>query len=206
MQQNVMKLFHSYYIRGVILKISHRFLSQLTETCCRRRYQYEVLQCGEVKKLIKERSSPEDESSYYVSIEDFFAIIQPAYIVTGHGGRDCLLKHLSLKDANITREAVELFKTYCITFQEKTKRSKTKGVTNDLNSRCQVNLIGMQSSLQAQNKWIMVYLCHISLSSSTHSHQREQLRLLFQLLDILLIGAPCIFQSDLSSLPRWFEN
>ncbi|XP_068237236.1 KRAB-A domain-containing protein 2-like [Palaemon carinicauda] len=129
---------------------------------------YEVLHCGNEEKLIHTCSSAEDQHSYYVSIEDTFAIIQLAHIATGHGRRTRMLKQLSLKYANITREAVDLFKSYCITCQLKTKKSKTKGVvvrailTEDFNSRCQVDLIDMQSSPHAQHKWIIVYQCHLT--------------------------------------------
>jgi len=86
--------------------------------------KYEVLQCGDVEKLIKKRSSPEDPPIYYVCIEETYATIQRAHIATGHGGRDRMLKHLSTKYANITRECVDLFKSYCVPCQEKIKRPK----------------------------------------------------------------------------------
>ena len=87
--------------------------------------KYELLTCGTVEKLIKKRNSPEDCLKYYVTIEDTYDIISKAHIATGYGGCDRMLKHLNPKYGNITTEAVELFKSYCIVCQEKRKRPKT---------------------------------------------------------------------------------
>ena len=166
--------------------------------------KYEVLTCGDVEKLIKKKKSPEDHPVYYATIEDTYDIISKAHIATGHGGRDRMLKHLNQKYANITTEAVELFKSYCIVCQEKRKRPKTTGVvvkpilSREFNSRGQVDLIDMQSAPQGRFKWIMVYQCHLTkfvilrpLSS------KRAAEVAFQLLDIfLLFGAPAILQSD----------
>ena len=38
--------------------------------------------------------------------------------MVGLGGRDRMLKHLSTKYANIPRECVDLFKSYCVPCQE----------------------------------------------------------------------------------------
>ena len=51
---------------------------------------------------------------FTVCIEETYAIIQQAHIATDHGGHDHMLKHLSTKNANITRECVDLFKSYCV--------------------------------------------------------------------------------------------
>ena len=166
--------------------------------------KYEVLTCGDVEKLIKKRMSPEDRPVYYVTIEDTYDIISKAHIATGHGGRDRMLKHLNQKYANVTTDAVEIFKSYCHVCQEKRKRPKTTGVvvrpilSHEFNSRSQVDLIDMQSAPQGQFKWIMVYQCHLTkfvilrpLSS------KRAAEVAFQLLDIfLLFGAPAILQSD----------
>ena len=90
--------------------------------------KYEVLVCGDVEKLIKKRKTPEESPMYYATIEDTYDIINKAHIATGHGGRDRMLKHLGPKYANITTEAVELYKSYCLVCQEKRKRVKTTGV------------------------------------------------------------------------------
>ena len=71
------------------------------------------------------------------------------HIATGHGGRDRMLKHVGKKYANITRETVDLFKSFCVCCQEKIKRPKTTGVvvrpilSQDFSLRCQVDLIDL---------------------------------------------------------------
>ncbi|XP_064122493.1 KRAB-A domain-containing protein 2-like [Macrobrachium nipponense] len=77
-------------------------------------------------------------------------------------------------------------------------RMKAHLASNNLNSRGQVDLVDMQSSPQAQFKWIMVHQCHLTkfviLRPLTSKRVAE---VAFQLLNIfLLFGAPAIFQSD----------
>jgi hypothetical protein len=109
------------------------------------------MQCGDVEKLVKKRANPTDPPQYYVCIEDMYTIIKQAHIATGHGGRDCILKHLSnTLYTTITRACVNLFKSFCVSRQEKVKRPKSTGVvvrpilSNDFLSRSQVDLIDMQ--------------------------------------------------------------
>ena len=167
-------------------------------------YRYEVLQCGDIERLIRRRTTPDEPPVYYAYIENMYDIIHRAHIATGHGGRDRMLKHLGPKYANITRDTIELFKSYCKPCQEKVKRPKTTGVvvrpiiSHDFNSRSQVDLIDMQASPQSQYKWIMVYQCHLTkycvLRPLTSKRAAE---VAYQLLDIfLMFGAPCILQSD----------
>ena len=107
-------------------------VSKVSTTKSRHQYyilkKHEALQCGDVEKLIKRKKSPGDRTVYYATIEDTYDIISKAHIATGHGGRDRMLKHLGQKYANITKDAVELFKAYCLVCQEKRKRPKTTGV------------------------------------------------------------------------------
>ena len=65
---------------------------------------------------------------YYVSIEDTYDVVRRAHLSTGHGGRDRMLKELGKKHANVTRDALELYKSYCQECQKKRKRPMTKGV------------------------------------------------------------------------------
>ena len=123
---------------------------------------------------------------------------------TGHGGRDRMLNELSKKYANVTRDALELFKSYCLECQKKRKRPMTKGVvvhpilTNEFSSRAQIDLIDMQSMVHNSFKWILVYQDHLTkfviLRALTSKRAAE---VAHHLLDIfLLIGAPAILQSD----------
>ncbi|XP_063599483.1 SCAN domain-containing protein 3-like [Penaeus indicus] len=108
--------------------------------------------------------------------------------------------NLRAKYANIIKEALALFKSYCITCQEKRKRNKTAGVvvkpllSSEFNSRGEVGLVDMQSLPQAQFKWIMVYQCHLTKSAMLRAlTSKTDGEVAFQLPDMfLLFGASAI--------------
>ena len=77
-----------------------------------------------VVMLIRRRKSNDNPIQYYVHIEETFDVIKRAHIVTGHGGRDRMVKELGKKYANVTRDSIEL----CIDCQRKRVRPMTKGV------------------------------------------------------------------------------
>ena len=162
------------------------------------------MQCGDVEKLIKKRISQDEEPIYYASIEDTYDIVKRAHIATGHGGRDRMAKEVNKRYANITRDALELFKSYCQECQKKRKRPRTQGVvvrpilTKEYASRAQIDLIDMQSMTRNSFKWILVYQDHLTkfviLRPLTSKRAAE---VAHHLLDIfLLVGAPAILQSD----------
>uniref|UniRef100_A0A4W3GZE2 KRAB-A domain-containing protein 2-like n=1 Tax=Callorhinchus milii TaxID=7868 RepID=A0A4W3GZE2_CALMI len=166
--------------------------------------RYEVLQCGDVEKLIKRRTNPEEPPLYYVSIEDTFEVIKRAHIATGHGGRDRMIKELQHKYANVPTKALELFKSLCEDCQKKRKRPMTKGVvarptlTEEFASGGQVDLIDMRSTSHSNFKWIMVYQdCLTKFCVLRPLFTELAAEVAFQLLDIfLLLGAPAVLQSD----------
>ncbi|XP_041347189.1 KRAB-A domain-containing protein 2-like, partial [Gigantopelta aegis] len=162
--------------------------------------KYELLQCGDVQKLIRKKLNQE-HPLYFATIEETFDIIKRTYIATGHGGRDKMIKEINKKYANITQDAITLFKSMCIECQRKRKRTTTKGIvvkpilSKDFSSRAQVDLIDMQSMCQGQHKWTMVYQDHLTKFCSLRPHTASEIA--YQLLDIyLLLGAPSILQSD----------
>ena len=55
-------------------------------------------------------------------------IFKRAHMATGHGGPDRMQKQLQKKYANITKNALELYKSFCEECQKKRKRPMTKGV------------------------------------------------------------------------------
>ena len=79
---------------------------------------YEILQCGDVEKLIRKRSASDQEPIYF---------IKRCHVATGCGGCDKIMKVLK-KYANVTREAVELYKSLCIECEKKRKHIMTNGV------------------------------------------------------------------------------
>ena len=162
------------------------------------------MQCGDVEKLIKKRISQDEEPIYYASIEDTYDIVKRAHIATGHGGRDRMAKEVNKRYANITCDALELFKSYCQECQKKRKRPRTQGVvvrpilTKEYASRAQIDLIDMQSMTRNSFSWILVYQDHLTkfviLRPLTSKCAAE---VAHHLLDIfLLVGAPAILQSD----------
>ena len=64
---------------------------------------YEILQCGNVEKLIRKQEDGEQNPIYCVTIEEMFDAIKQVHINTGYGGRDKMIKETSKKFANITR-------------------------------------------------------------------------------------------------------
>ena len=68
--------------------------------------RYEILQCGDIEKLIKKRNEGygEEQTVYFAHIDELYDIVKRAHTSTGHGGRDKMIKTLSSKYSNITRE------------------------------------------------------------------------------------------------------
>ncbi|XP_068209311.1 KRAB-A domain-containing protein 2-like [Palaemon carinicauda] len=167
--------------------------------------KYEVLQCGNVEKIIKTRQTLGSTRVYYVSIEDTFDIVKRAHVATGRSWQSRHNdKELQVKYDNIQRDTIELFKSLCLECQKKRKRPMTKGVvvkpipSTEFSSRGQVDLIDMQSMSCRTFKWIMVFQDHLTkfcvLRPLTSKRAAE---VAFQLADIfLLLGAPVILQSD----------
>ncbi|KAK6181585.1 hypothetical protein SNE40_009410 [Patella caerulea] len=48
--------------------------------------KFEILQCGDVEKLIKKRATQDEDPVYYVCIEDTYDVVKRAHTATGHGG------------------------------------------------------------------------------------------------------------------------
>ncbi|KAK7116507.1 hypothetical protein V1264_002174 [Littorina saxatilis] len=166
--------------------------------------KYEVLQCGPVEKLIKKREHSEETPMYFVTIEETFDVLRASHIATGHGGRDRMMKEIKKKYANISVQAIELFKSLCLECQKKRTRPKTTGVvvrpilTKDFSCRGQVDLVDMQSMSCNGYKWIMVYQDHLTKFCVLRAiRSKRPTEVASQLLDIfLLLGAPVILQSD----------
>ncbi|XP_071137215.1 KRAB-A domain-containing protein 2-like [Mytilus edulis] len=166
--------------------------------------KYEVLQCGDVKKIVKKRNSSDEDVKYYVCLEDMYSIVQKIHISIGHGGRDKMVKEANRKYANVSYEALELYKELCEECQLKKRRSASKGVvakpiiSKEFNSRGQVDLIDMQSFKYNDYRFLMLYQDHLTkfviLRPLTSKRAYE---VAMQILDIfLLFGAPNILQSD----------
>ncbi|XP_043475014.1 KRAB-A domain-containing protein 2-like [Leptopilina heterotoma] len=179
--------------------------AKLNGAKCSRQYRrlnrYDILEVAGVCKLIKKCNN--GEVKYFAPLEEVFEILTLAHMGTGHGGRDRMLSETSKKYENITREVVRIFLSMCETcHQKKVKRKRglvSKPILHkEMNSRCQVDLIDLQSQADGNNKFIMVYQDHLTkfvLLRPLSSKRAEEIA--YQLLDIFLtFGAPVILQSD----------
>lgn len=54
--------------------------------------RYEILQCGDVEKVIRKRNGEFQDIIYFAHIDDMFDIIKRIHVSTGHGGRDKMTK------------------------------------------------------------------------------------------------------------------
>ncbi|XP_043485342.1 KRAB-A domain-containing protein 2-like [Leptopilina heterotoma] len=128
-------------------------------------YKYDVLQVGRLSKLISKCTN--GEVKYIVPAEEIFDILEAAHIATGHGGRDRMLSETSKKYANITRETITKFLSMCETCHQK-KVKRKRGLVfkpilhKEMNSRCQVDLIDLQSQADNNYKFVMVYQDHLT--------------------------------------------
>ncbi|XP_050056256.1 KRAB-A domain-containing protein 2-like [Aphis gossypii] len=140
---------------------------------------------------------------YFVKNEDLFDIIHDAHIKTGHGRRTRVISELQTKYKNITYESVTLFLSLCVQCQRKQKVPK-KGIvvkpiiSRELNSRCQVDLVDMQTCKDGEYKFILNYQDHLTkfiqlrpLKSKTAEEVALTLLPIF-----LTFGAPNILHSD----------
>jgi len=118
--------------------------------------------------------------------------------------------NLIKKYKNITRESIMLYLNVCISCQKKGSTAK-KGlvvkpiISNELNSRCQIDLIDMQEQRDENYKFILVYQDHLTkfvlLRPLMHKRAEE---VAYVLLDIFTtFGAQTMLQSNNS---REFVN
>jgi len=75
--------------------------------------RYEELQFGDVTKIIKRRKSHDDEIKYLVCLKDMYCVANKIHFAFGHGGRDKMMKEANKKYANVSIEALELYKEQC---------------------------------------------------------------------------------------------
>ena len=107
------------------------------------------------------------------------------------------------RQANITKEVTRIYVDLCETCALK-KRKVRKSIvvkpiiSNIMNSRCQVDLIDMQSQPDDDFKWMCVYQDHLTKLVILRPHKTKQaVEVAFTLQDIFCVfGSPNILQSD----------
>lgn len=169
----------------------------------RRIKKYDVIEVHGKEKLIAPVTGDNSVILYYVHAEELFDLLHDTHLKIGHGGRTRMEKEIQAKYKNVTKEAISLYLRLCKPCQTKLSNPK-KGLVSkpmifkELNSRCQADLIGMQSNPDGDYKFILNYQDHLTkfiLLRPLKSKRAEEVA--YQLLDIFtIIGAPSVLQSD----------
>ncbi|XP_058789958.1 KRAB-A domain-containing protein 2-like [Phymastichus coffea] len=165
--------------------------------------RYDVAEFSNKEKLIFPANENDTKIRFYAHTEELFIILHDAHNSVGHGGRDRMRSILNEKYKNITKEVVMAYLNLCEICQGKL-RVPRKGVvvkpilSTEMNSRCQVDLIDMQSQPDRVFKFIMVYQDHLTKFVQLRPLMCKKADLVaYHLLDIFLtFGAPSILQSD----------
>lgn len=169
----------------------------------RRLNKFEIINIGGEEKLIAPVEKGSTNLLYYVKNNELYDILNEIHLNIGHGGKHRMMAEIKKKYKNLTQEVVLMYLKFCGPCQTKLSY-KRKGLVvkpiihSEMNSRCQVDLIDMQSQADGEFRFIMVYQDHLTkfvqlraLKSKTAEEVANNI------LDIFCIfGAPVILQSD----------
>ncbi|KAM0724672.1 KRAB-A domain-containing protein 2 [Formica fusca] len=130
----------------------------------RRLKRFDVISIGDNEKLIHATEESHSEIKYYCRIEEMFDIIESAHHKLGHKKEKAMEVELKRKYCNIAREIINAYLNLCQPCALK-KKAKGKGVVVksmvmsdcELNSRCQIDLIDMQTEPDRDYKFILNY-------------------------------------------------
>lgn len=129
--------------------------------------RYDLITIGEEKKLILPLLEGNTNILYYITNENIYDVLHDVHLSIGHGGKHRMNAEVKKKYKNITQEAVSIYLKFCKSCQSKQK-SKSKGlvikpmVFSEMNSRCQVDLIDMQSQGDGEFQFIILYQDHLT--------------------------------------------
>lgn len=165
--------------------------------------RYDVARIGEGEEILIKKNSI-DPYIRYISEGEVFDVIYDAHVNVCHGGQKRTYCEVKKNVANVTREQVALFLSYCVTCEEKRSIKNKKAVVRPITSsgyggRGQVDLIDMRSCKTTDNYcFILHYQDHFtkfSILKALYSKRTSEVSK--QLYDIFtIIGAPKILQSD----------
>ncbi|XP_045841509.1 KRAB-A domain-containing protein 2 isoform X2 [Meles meles] len=133
----------------------------------RRAAKYDVISVQGTEKLIEATHGERDRIRYYVHKEELFDILHHTHLNIGHGGRTRMLKELQGKYGNVTKEVIVLYLTLCKQCYQKNPAPK-RGLapkpmpSKDTDSRCQVEVLDMQSDADGEFKFILYYQDHLT--------------------------------------------
>ena len=168
--------------------------------------RYEILRDGNSNRLIRKRNDPANDMVKFVaSLEDVFGIVKAAHEGTGHGGGKKTIAEVKKQWSNITQEVCYLYISFCEHCNKKRARKIPKDEvvkpverSQNIFSRCQIDLLDYQTLPDGDYKYIMTFVNHFSeicvLRPLTTKTAEE---VAANLLDIFLtFGAPTILQSN----------
>lgn len=164
--------------------------------------RYDVARTGNGDILIKRNSV--DPYVRYISDSEIFDVIYDAHVTVCHGGQKRTHRAVKETVANVTREQVAQFLSYCVICEEKRSiRKNTRVVrpirSGDYSERGQMDLIDMRCNKTADNYcYILHYQDHFTKFSVLKALRTKQTtEVSHHLYEIFtLIGAPKILQCD----------
>lgn len=166
----------------------------------RRAARYDVISVQGTEKLIEATHGERDRVRYYVHKEELFDILHDTHLSIGHGGRTRMLKELQGKYGNVTKEVIVLYLTLCKQCHQKNpvpKRGLAPRPIKDIDSRCQVEVLDMQSNADGEFRFILYYQDHLTkfimLRPLKAKRAREVVSVLLDIFTIL--GTPSVLDS-----------
>ncbi|XP_012511155.1 PREDICTED: KRAB-A domain-containing protein 2 [Propithecus coquereli] len=169
----------------------------------RRAAKYDVISVQGTEKLIEATHRERDRIRYYVHKEELFDILHDTHLSIGHGGRTRMLKELQGKYGNVTKEVIVLYLTLCKQCHQRNPLPKRtlapKPVTfKDMDSRCQIEILDMQSNADGEFKFIFYYQDHLTKFIILRPLKTKQIHeVVSVLLDIFtILGTPSVLESD----------
>ncbi|XP_035950446.1 KRAB-A domain-containing protein 2 [Halichoerus grypus] len=169
----------------------------------RRAAKYDVISVQGTEKLIEATHGERDRIRYYVHKEELFDILHDTHLNIGHGGRTRMLKELQGKYGNVTKEVIVLYLTLCKQCHQKNPVPK-RGLAprpmafKDTDSRCQVEVLDMQSNADGEFKFILYYQDHLTKFIILRPLKAKQAHeVVSVLLDIFtILGTPSVLDSS----------
>lgn len=163
---------------------------------------YELVKISGEIFVAQKRKNTNDPLIYLVPYENCYDKLLEAHIQTGHGGRDRMFFYAKTKWV-LSKNSCAIFASMCTICNRKRAAPKkhvvTKPILSDnFNTRGQMDLIDLQSCRDGEYCWLMNYQDHHtkflhlrSLKSKHAANVAEELLKIF-----FCFGAPAILQSD----------
>jgi hypothetical protein len=170
---------------------------------CRRLKRFGVISVGGGEKLITPVKGEGAAVLYHLNAEEIFDVVHNTHLKIGQGGRTRMEKELTRKYKNVTKEIILTYLNLCKQCEAKKSMPRKGSVSKpmifrELNSRCQVDLVDMQSCADGEYKFITNYQDHLTKFVFLRPLKTKKAEdVAYNLVDIFTItGAPSVLQSD----------